>query len=147
MCSGTWTHTSSLIGPRRPFVQDITSFDYDYDSDAEWEEDEEEGPGEDVESVDDTMEEDDTSSIASDLVDWLVDGNDTQIYLENAAVDIGTKRKAAVTPRNHTKKRKIVPLIPFEKGPIWEVEIGRNAYEPFMSMRIQLFNGKSINCV
>ena len=40
------------------------------------------------------------------------------------------------------KKRKVVvPLVPFSKGPKWDTSIGRCSYDPFKAYRIQLFNG------
>ncbi|CED82876.1 Putative growth response protein [Phaffia rhodozyma] len=46
---GTWTQSSTLIGPRTPFAQDMTHFDYSYDSGGDWEEEDEDG--EDVQSL------------------------------------------------------------------------------------------------
>jgi chromatin assembly factor 1 subunit A len=52
------------------------------------------------------------------------------------------KRKVAGSREHPNKKRKVIPLIPFQKGPIWEREIGHCEYEPFRPMQIQLFNGE-----
>ena len=42
------------------------------------------------------------------------------------------------------KKRKVVvPLVPFAKGPIYESVIGQCDYEPFRPYAIELFNGKA----
>ncbi|KAL7416009.1 chromatin assembly factor 1 subunit A-domain-containing protein [Mrakia frigida] len=46
---GTWTQTSTTIGPRTPFAQDAGHFDYGYDSGCDWEEDD--GDGDDIESL------------------------------------------------------------------------------------------------
>jgi len=92
------------------------------------------------------MEDDDATSIASDLDGWLVEGDE----IEMADVEMspsppaGTnmKRKKADSHESQSKKRKVVPLIPFQKGPVWENEIGKTEYEPFIAMRIQFFNGE-----
>lgn len=47
--SGTWTQSSTVVGPRTPFAKDTLLFDYTYDSGEEWEEPEE--GGEDLESL------------------------------------------------------------------------------------------------
>lgn len=54
---GTYSKTSTVITPRRPFYQDKQQLDYEIDSDDEWEEEEE---GEDLGSSD--KEEDDDES-------------------------------------------------------------------------------------
>ena len=46
---GTWTQSSTVVGPRTPFAKDTLLFDYAYDSGEEWEEPEE--GGEDLESL------------------------------------------------------------------------------------------------
>uniref|UniRef100_A0A1A9WVU9 Uncharacterized protein n=1 Tax=Glossina brevipalpis TaxID=37001 RepID=A0A1A9WVU9_9MUSC len=47
---GTWRKKSTVVTPRKPFVQDKTFFDYDIDSDDEWEEEE---PGESLDGSED----------------------------------------------------------------------------------------------
>lgn len=145
---GTFTKSSSIVGPRCPFSKDAVARDYSYDSGAEWEE-EEEG-ADDLMSLDGSGDEEDGTE--SDLDDWLVD--------DDAVDDPGTplseragspvfpppimKRKTntAGSESNRTKKRKVVvPLVPFTKGLCWEADIGDCGYEPFRTMRIQLFNG------
>jgi len=37
-CIGTFSKSSKLVRPRRPFAKDISVLDYDNDSDSEWEE-------------------------------------------------------------------------------------------------------------
>ena len=44
------------------------------------------------------------------------------------------------------RRRVVIPLVPFSKGPEWERMVGRCTYEPFNAYRIQLFNGKHISC-
>ena len=151
---GTFTKSSSTVGPRTPFARDAATFDYTYDSGEEWEE-EEEG-GDDVMSNDgeDVAE---TSDIDSDLDDWLV-GDDEDLdpgtpLSERAGSPFSlippplldqTKRKPVKTEdRREPKKRKVMPLVPFNKGPCLENTIGLCDYEPFNHYRIQLFNGDS----
>ncbi|KAF8507262.1 hypothetical protein JB92DRAFT_2961415 [Gautieria morchelliformis] len=144
---GTWTRSSPTIGPRTPFTRDLLTFDYDHDSDAEWEE-EAEGSVDDVESLDGSVE-DDRSSTESDMGDWLVEGDEIEVETTNPqALDELTapptnssvKRKSIGSGEQPSKKRRVVPLIPFQKGPVWEREVGDCDYEPFRPMRIQLFN-------
>ena len=53
-----------------------------------------------------------------------------------------SKRKAEATDKQPEKKRKVVvPLVPYTKGPLWESVIGNCKYDPFKPYRIQLFNG------
>lgn len=153
---GTWTRSSRIIGPRRPFTQDTLVFDYAYDSGEEWEE---EPIGEDV--VDDGEDEDgDDNEQDSDMDDWLVDDDEGQDLVERSrassprpivgipvAVPSPPKRKVDDGDRKSSKKRKVVvPLMPFAKGPLWESTIGQPDYEPFNSYTIRLFNGECSHC-
>ena len=152
---GTWTRSSRIIGARRPFAKDTLVFDYSYDSGEEWEE---EPAGEDV--ADDAEEEDgEADEQDSDLESWLVDDDEEPDMA--ALVDasppplfddgflplppLPPKRKAEVDGEKKIgKKRKVVvPLVPFAKGPMFETTIGQCEYEPFRPYAIQRFNGKS----
>lgn len=88
----------------------------------------------------------------SDLDSWLVDDDDVEEVgtpLEEREADdlppilnFPSKRKAEEGERKIGKKRKVVvPLVPFAKGPCWESDTGECSYEPFQLYRIQLFNG------
>ena len=147
---GTFTKRSNIIGPRSPLGKDVVSLDYTYDSGEEWEE-EEEG-ADDVMSVDGNEEEEDTS-LDSDMDDWLVD-DDEVIDIDAAPPPIDLddgldlpmiplpKRKAASNgEKKEAKKRKVIPLVPFTKGPCWENEIGMCESDLLQPYRIQLFNG------
>lgn len=148
---GTWTRSSRIIGPRTPFAKDTLVFDYAYDSGEEWEE---EPVGEDV--VEDGEEEEgEGDEPDSDLDSWLVDDDeepDMTMLARNSSppplLDFPTtmappKRKAEDGERKIGKKRKVVvPLVPFAKGPIYESTIGQCHYEPFKPYAIQLFNGR-----
>ena len=54
------------------------------------------------------------------------------------------KRKLAgsSTATKEIKKRKVIPLVPFTKGPIWEEELGCCDYELFRPYQIRTFNGQ-----
>jgi chromatin assembly factor 1 subunit A len=147
---GTWTRSSRIIGPRQPFAQDTLVFDYAYDSGGEWED---EPIGDDV--VDDGEDEDrDDEERDSDMDDWLVDDDEEQNLValsRNSSpppivelpVPSPPKRKADDGERKLSKKRKVVVhLVPFAKGPMWESIIGQPEYEPFNSYTIRLFNGE-----
>ena len=149
---GTWTRNSRIIGPRTPFAQDLLARDYAYDSGEEWE-DEDAGQADDV--MDDADDDDgDGEEPDSDLDSWLVDDEemDTSLPpdprdLSPSSIDLPIsplKRKADGAGRQLEKKRKVVvPLAPFAKGPCWESIVGQCDYEPFEPYRIQLFNGKT----
>ena len=82
---------------------------------------------------DDVVEEDAKGSPADSTEDSTLTGN----------VASGAKRKIDTTvPKEPAaKKRKVVPLVPFIKGPCWENTLGECEYEQFQSFRIQLLNG------
>jgi chromatin assembly factor 1 subunit A len=168
---GTHTKKSSVIKPRKPFNRDAVVLDYTYDSGEEWE-GEEEGAGDDVADEDDEDEGDVAEdSNDSDADSWLVDDDDAELDdvglpdLDRASpfsdislggMTIGTqpgppsflpaKKRKAVKPEEkgkEEKKRKVVvPLIAYTKGPYWETEVGKCEYDPFEPYRIQLFNGE-----
>jgi chromatin assembly factor 1 subunit A len=89
----------------------------------------------------------------SDLDSWLVDDDeelDGPIMVDERELSPSLlpdlpprtgKRKSDDTEKKTEKKRKVViPLVPFSKGPCWEQAIGQ--CEDFMApFRIQLFNG------
>jgi len=153
---GTFTKSSRCIKPRRPFARDDIANDYAYDSGEEWGE-EEEGGGDDVLGGSDDERDDEEES--DDLDGWLVDGDDEEAVTpieEREGLDAfpfppvpegsKVKRKAgkereADTESKSKKRKAVVPLVPFIKGPCWETAIGECDYEPFNQYRIQLFNG------
>ncbi|KAI5123318.1 hypothetical protein M0805_009339 [Coniferiporia weirii] len=150
---GTFTKSSTVVGPRTPYAKDAVAFDYSYDSGEEWEEEEEGG--------DDLMDltgsdAGESSDLGSELDDWLVDDDDND--LDPGTPLSGREGSPALPPslpgpeppmkrksikneeRKEPKKRKVMPLLPFSKGPCWENVIGECSYEPFKQHRIQLFN-------
>ncbi|KAG6919970.1 hypothetical protein DXG01_013319 [Tephrocybe rancida] len=145
---GTWTRSSRIIGPRTPFAKDVLVFDYVYDSGEEWEE-EPAGDADDV--VDDGDDEDDGDDPDSDADSWLVDDDeDPEIALQDMdqhPLDIPdlpvlpSKRKAEDGEKKIGKKRKVViPLVPYAKGPSWESSVGQCEYAMFDPYRIHMFN-------
>ncbi len=156
---GTFTKRSRLIKPRRPFARDDIAIDYAYDSGAEWGE-EEEGGGDDI--LGDSDDERDDEEESDDLDDWLVDGEDGEIAtpveerdgpdafpfppLPETSKRKVEKEKETETEARTKKRKTVVPLVPFAKGPCWETEIGECEYEPFKHYRIQLFNGEFLSC-
>ncbi|KAK0503100.1 chromatin assembly factor 1 subunit A-domain-containing protein [Armillaria luteobubalina] len=143
---GTWTRSSKTIGPRTPFHRDTLEFDYAYDSGEEWDE---EPPGEADDVVDDEDEEGEAEDPDSDMDDWLVDDDDEEpgTPLEDREVSFQpdaprvSKRKPEAAENKPPKKRKmVVPLVPYAKGPYWEDVIGECPYEAFKPYRIRLFN-------
>ncbi|KAG6885997.1 hypothetical protein C0993_006113 [Termitomyces sp. T159_Od127] len=147
---GTWTRSSRIIGPRTPFARDVLVFDYGYDSGEEWE-DEPSGEADDVN--DDAEDEEDDADADSDADSWHVDDDDdVGISLEDMdQLDLPdlpalpSKRKAEDGEKKTAKKRKVViPLVPYVKGPCWETSVGQSEYSIFDPYRIQMFNGKCI---
>ncbi|PPQ68491.1 hypothetical protein CVT26_003430 [Gymnopilus dilepis] len=147
---GTWTRNSRIIGSRTPFAKDTLIFDYGYDSGEEWEE---EPAGEDVAEDGEEEEADDETAADSDLESWLVDDDEEPADLSTLSRNSSPpplwdlppvqppKRKAEDPERKMGKKRKVVvPLVPFAKGPIYESVIGQCDYEPFRPYAIELFN-------
>ncbi|KAG2158454.1 uncharacterized protein EDB93DRAFT_670725 [Suillus bovinus] len=144
---GSWTKNSRIVGPRSPFARDLLVRDYGYDSGEEWED---EGAADADNVDDDDDEEGDGEENDSDLESWLVDDDEIEEVvpddrdLSPSLSDIPLpppKRKAEPLSKQPEKKRKIVvPLVPYVKGPLWESVIGQCEYDPFKPYRIQLFN-------
>lgn len=143
---GTWTRSSRFVGPRTPFAKDVLQFDYGYDSGEEWE-DEPSGDADDV--VDGEDEEIDSEDRDSDLDDWLVDDDEEldgppsrELSQPPDVPLLPQKRKPEDADKKIGKKRKVVvPLVPFVKGPCWESTIGKCEYAPFSAYKIRHFNG------
>ncbi|KIY51040.1 hypothetical protein FISHEDRAFT_38332, partial [Fistulina hepatica ATCC 64428] len=142
---GTWTRGSRTIGPRSPLARDQVEFDYGYDSGEDW--------AEDQEDADDVFNDEDDApndEVDSDLDSWLVDDDEVEGEissiregsLDDIEIDdsVFRKRKAEDDNKMAQKKRKIVPLAPYAKGPCWEERIGHCSFLPFEPYRIQLFN-------
>ncbi|KAI0312729.1 hypothetical protein OF83DRAFT_1176353 [Amylostereum chailletii] len=156
---GTFTRRSRVIGPRSPFTRDDVGVDYAYDSGEEWA-GEEEGGGDDLAEVSDEDRDDDEGS--DDMDGWLVDEDEEEVATpieEREGMDEfpfpppsePSKGKRKAEPKEHEtskggegakpKKRKVVvPLVPFTKGPCWESSIGKCEYGPFKAYRVQLLN-------
>lgn len=151
---GTWTRSSHAVGPRTPFARDVLALDYSYDSAEEWEGEEESGGDDVVEDADE--EEAGDGEDDSDMDEWLVEDNEvedlgTPVEEREESPDlmlvdvpyVPAKRKSAPEAGKQGKKRKVVvPLVPFTKGPCWESTVGLCSYEPFDSYRVELFNGE-----
>ncbi|KAK1232998.1 hypothetical protein PQX77_003912 [Marasmius sp. AFHP31] len=125
---GTWTRSSRIIGPRTPCKKDALDIDYGYDSGEDWE-GENAGDADDV--VDNDDEEQDSEDQDSDLDDWLVDDDEIEDTgappeLDTPVPDIPvpTKRKAEEDGNASKKRKVVVPLVPYAKGPCWESVIG-----------------------
>lgn len=151
---GTWTRNSADVGPRTPFARDVVSLDYTYDSGEEWEE--ESGEADDV--VEDAEEDDAGDDRDSDMDSWLVDDDDAEeagTPLEERDGSPGlpplnfpaAKRKPKEPESDKMSKRRkvVVPLVPFVKGPCWDTKSQQPDYEPFKQYRVQFFNGMFIN--
>ncbi|KAJ3839465.1 chromatin assembly factor 1 subunit A-domain-containing protein [Lentinula raphanica] len=135
---GTWTRSSKLIGARTPFAKDVLEIDYGYDSGEDWEEE----PAGDADDVMDDAEDDLTEDRDSDIDDWLVDDDEIEegLPINEPELSVSAKRKAEFAHADTTKKRKVVvPLVPFAKGPCWETAIGQSesTFHPF---QIRLLN-------
>jgi chromatin assembly factor 1 subunit A len=145
---GSWTRNSRIIGPRSPFAKDVLVFDYNYDSGEEWEQ---EIPGDADDVADDGEDEDeDGDAPDSDLDSWLVEDEEEPILeagdIPPVIPDLPVqtmKRKAEDNEKKSGKRRKfVVPLLPFAKGPYWESPIGHCEHDLLKPYQMQLFNGK-----
>lgn len=143
-----------MIRPRRPLARDIVVIDYSYDSSEEWEE---ESPG-DADDVVDGDDDDDDEPDAGDDSDgdsWLVednedgdDGDDDDDDVEAVApmdqVDPAPHPKRYLEGTSGVgtpyKKRKVVRLVPFVRGPVWDPAITKTV-EVFAPFRVRFFNG------
>jgi chromatin assembly factor 1 subunit A len=141
---GTWTRGSSVVGPRTPFARDTVALDYSYDSGEEWEEE----PGDADDVVEDDNDDDQDEGKDSDADSWLVDDDEVEPEVSPDDMEllslspVPAKRKATVSELSKPlKKRKVVPLVPFIKGPCWEPSIGETL-DILNSYRIRLFNGE-----
>lgn len=149
---GTFTKSSTVVGPRSPFAKDPVSFDYSYDSGEEWED---EGEGDDLLS-NHGSDVDASSDVNSDDMDgWLVDDDDIgdpgTPFSERGGSptfpplphELPVKRKPdGDKSKKEPKKRKVIPLVPFVKESRMEERIGDCEDEVFRPFRIQLFNGQ-----
>ena len=147
---GTWTRISSTIRPRRPFARDVVAIDYSYDSSEEWEE---ECPGE-ADDVADDNDDDDEGDVGedSDADSWLVDDDnddDVEAVVPVDGADSVPFPKRRLEGANGTgnsyKKRRVVPLVPFIKGPVWDPSITKTAEEVFIPFRVRFFNGNVVD--
>ena len=142
---GTWTRISSAIRPRRPFARDVVAIDYSYDSSEEWEED---SPGDADDVADDNDEEDELDAVDdSDADSWLVDDDEVEAAAPADELDAAPQPKrrleGAGCAGNSYKKRRVVALVPFVKGPIWDPTITKTTEEVFAPFRVRFFNGMS----
>lgn len=140
---GTWTRVSSAIRPRQPFARDVVAIDYSYDSSEEWEE---ENPGDADDIADDNDDEDEGDPGGdSDADSWLVDDDDVEAVAPMDEIDEPPLPKRRLEGTNGAsssyKKRRVVPLVPFVKGPVWDPAITRTVEEVFTPFRIRFFNG------
>lgn len=168
-CTGTWTKASASVRPRKPLGQDTAVLDYAYDSEEDWEDEPEEGGGgeevdADAMSVDSDDESDTDSWLAAD--DEIeaatgfsgspppLDDDPFLVPIKSAPASsqssssaskpfLTKKRKAATSARDDgQKKRKVVPLVPWIKGPHWEDASGKSSTQAFKAHRIRLLNGE-----
>lgn len=151
---GTFSKTSKLIRPRKPFAKDTCLFDYDYDSEDEWDE-EEAGDGEDVNSDDARSQGSDEADSQDELDDWMCEDNEIE-YEEGFEADgseiqkdptiaardraIAKKERSAKDSLARSKAPKA--LVPVSRGPVWEPQYGHQLHSAFESMSICFLNGE-----
>ncbi|KAG8946203.1 hypothetical protein FRC03_001465, partial [Tulasnella sp. 419] len=97
---GTWTKSSSQVGPRTPFGKDLVAFDYSYDSGQEWEEE-----PEDAEEVTGGLDDDsdslgDEDEDEGEFDDFLVPDEE----VEESALDAEIRRSLSPTPIGGVEK-------------------------------------------
>ena len=140
-----------MIRPRRPFARDVVAIDYSYDSSEEWEED---NPGDADDVPDDDDDDEPDAGEDSDADSWLVydndndddDDNDDDVEavapLDEVDATPHPKRRLEGVSGAGTsyKKRKVVRLVPFLRGPVWDPAITKTT-EMFIPFRVRFFNG------
>ena len=139
-----------MISPRRPFIHDVVAIDYSYDSSDEWED----SPGDADDVADDEDEDEDDELDAgedSDTDSWLVDDSenvnddDMEAVAPMDEVDPAPHPKRRLEGASSTgasyKRRKVVRLVPFVRGPIWDPAITKTV-ESLTPFRVRFFNGK-----
>lgn len=140
---GTWTRISPTIRSRRPFARDVVAVDYSYDSSEEWEE-ENPGDADDVADDNDDDEEGDAGD-DSDADSWLVDDDDVEAVAPVGGVDVlplpKRRLEGASAAGNSYQRRRVVPLVPFVKGPVWDPAITNTVEGVFTPFRVRFFNG------
>ncbi|KAG7092277.1 hypothetical protein E1B28_008639 [Marasmius oreades] len=125
---GTWTRSSHIVGSRTPFARDVLDIDYGYDSGEDWDEGDCAGGADDV--VDDEDDEQDSETQDSDIDDWLVDDDEVERAVPPSSdldlpdVSFPNKRKAEDDKKASKKRKVVIPLVPYAKGPSWEGLIG-----------------------
>ncbi|KAK2460579.1 hypothetical protein APHAL10511_007049 [Amanita phalloides] len=141
---GTLTRSSKVISARTPYAKDLIGIDYGYDSGEEWED---EGTMDADDVVDDDDDDPQDEEADSDWDSWLVDddhvdANDPDsIPPDIPELSFNPPKRRIETEDKSGKRRKVViPLVPFAKGPCWESAIGYCEYGPFKAYRIRLLN-------
>ncbi|KAF9264861.1 hypothetical protein L218DRAFT_209809 [Marasmius fiardii PR-910] len=144
---GTWTRSSRFVGSRTPFAKDVLGIDYGYDSGEDWDEGDCVGGADDV--VDDDDDEQGSEDDDSEMDDWLVDDDEVEEAgpplsdFDLPDIPLPSKRKAEEDNKATKKRKVVVPLVPYTKGPIWEAVIGEcndNVLSPY---QIRFFNDAS----
>jgi len=155
MWVGTWTKTARNVGPRTPFAKE-GGVDYEYDSGEDWVEEEE---GEEMEDTE-TVDEDDEEEEEEEIGDWIVDDDEEELEQEDEGLVLSLdetgpgvvalpsskgKRKAdglyGWSSKYGNKRRKLVPLKPDCKGPLWESKIGHTEIPSWSRYSIRVLNG------
>ncbi|KAI5476517.1 hypothetical protein MNV49_007696 [Pseudohyphozyma bogoriensis] len=158
---GTWTKRSRVVGPRTPFGKDTALLRYDYDSEEEWEDEEADPDAEDVESLGERSDEEDSDGGLSD--DWMCDDDEVEFEpghgeedalpmdldsdlivvggdLAAAKKKIEDREKKSKSLKDAKRKRLQGPILPLVKGPVWEKKVGEPRYDAFRPMKIQFLN-------
>jgi len=100
--------------------------------------------------VADDNDDDDEGDVGedSDADSWLVDDDNNDDAEAVAPVDGPDppplpKRRLEGTSGagNSYKKRRVVPLVPFVRGPVWDPSIAKTVEEVFIPFRVRFFNG------
>jgi hypothetical protein len=85
------------------------------------------------------------------LDSWLVDDDEEPIIsLDNSDVppvipDLPVqtmKRKTEDGEKSGKRRKVVIPLVPFAKGPCWESPIAHCGHDLFRPYQMQFFNGK-----
>jgi hypothetical protein len=151
--AGTWTKSSKVVGPRRPFGKDVDVLNYDHDSEAEWEDDPDEGEdlsGEDEQQSDEALSEDeDDGFFCGDDEIEMMDGWEAELDHPELKDEAENQQSLRALAKKNTalhdvaKKRKLQGLlVPVQIGPVWEEELGSTNNNVLEAFRIEFLNGK-----
>lgn len=152
MYIGTWTKTSTKVGPRSPWAKE-DGVDYEWDSGEEWEEEEDGEEMEDLDALDGDEEDDSEEGLGDFMVpdDEVEDEEDDDegivLEMEGEEVKLGKRKREGGGGGwggfglGGRRSKKIKVLKPNCKGPLWEDTLGVPKLASWGAFAIRVLNG------